>query len=197
MDLQTVIFYGKAGSGKGTQAELLRAHLEKVDSAHTATHFETGAQLRSFAQQNSFTAQRVKQSLAEGKLVPEFLPVWVWTTYFMSHLTGDEHLLLDGLARRMEEVPILYQALQFYERKNIKVVVLNISTEESLARLKVRARADDAEAEIRRRLSWFDENVVPAINAWRGVPGVEVIEVFGERPIAEVQADIVKALKLS
>jgi adenylate kinase family enzyme len=197
VELQTIIFYGKAGSGKGTQAELLRAYLEKNDTEHSATHFETGAQLRTFAKQNNFTAQRVRQSLAEGKLVPEFLPVWVWTTFFMHHLTGNEHLLLDGLARRAEEVPILFQALQFYERKNIKVVVLTISTEEALARLKIRARADDAEEEIRRRLAWYDENVVPAISIWESTPGIEVLEIFGERPIEDVHRDIVQSLKLS
>jgi len=194
MDLKTVILYGKAGSGKGTQSRLLCEYLDK-HTGNRATYFETGAQLRTFAKQNNFTAKHIRKSLEEGSLVPEFIPVWVWTTFFMHHLTGEEHLVLDGLARRVDEVVILHQALKFYERHAVEVVVLSITDEEAFKRLKLRARADDDEKEIGRRLAWYQDNVEPAIEQWRKL-GVKVSEIDGSGSIEETHQLVLKTLDL-
>ena len=61
MELQTVIFYGKAGAGKGTQAQLLKKYLEEKDPEQPVLYIETGAAFREFAKQSSFTAQMVKK----------------------------------------------------------------------------------------------------------------------------------------
>lgn len=196
MDLQTVIFYGKAGAGKGTQAQLLKKFLEGKDREHPVLYIETGAMFRDFAKQSNFTARMVKKVLEEGGLLPEFLPVWVWTDIFIKYVTESEHIILDGLARNSDEVPVLARALEFYKRPTIHVVVLKITEEEALGRLKGRARGDDTEAEIKKRLAWYEANVTPAIKRWSDFPAVSVHEVDAGGTIEEGHARVLQALTL-
>lgn len=194
MELQTVIFYGKAGAGKGTQAQLLKKYLEERDKEHPVLYVETGAAFREFATQDNFTARLVKETLDTGGLLPEFLPVWIWTDLFIKNITENEHIILDGLARQRDEVPVLYHALQFYRRPSIAVIVLHVSRAWSVLRLSERGRTDDTEAEVDKRLRWFDENVIPAIGTWRSISGVLVREINGEQGMDIVHREIVKTL---
>lgn len=197
MELQTVVFYGKAGAGKGTQAQLLKKYLEEKDPEHPVLYIETGAAFREFAKQNSFTAQMVKKVLETGGLLPVFLPVWIWTDIFIKYITGREHIILDGLARNSDEVPVLARALQFYARTHPQVVLLTITEDEAIQRLKGRSRADDTEQEIKKRLAWFDKNVLPAVESWRQFPEVTVHEINSQGSIEDGREKVFTALKLS
>ena len=197
MELQTVVLYGKAGSGKGTQAKLLKEYLEKNDPEHPVLYIETGAVFREFATQDNFTAKMVKQVLKEGGLLPEFLPVWVWTSLFIKHITGSEHIILDGLARNEDEVPVLARALQFYNRPSTAVILLQVSDKTVLERLSKRARSDDFGAEVKKRLLWFEKNVLPAVARWEQFPKAHVHEIDSEGSIEMGHTRVLKALKLS
>jgi adenylate kinase len=66
-------------------------------------------------------------------------------------------------------------------------VLLDISNEEAVSRLLKRKRSDDTEESIKERLSWFEENVGPAITYYEGhgrlhrVDGMGTIEDVAER----------------
>ncbi len=194
MNLRTVIFYGPSGSGKGTQASLLKEYLEKNDPAHKVLYIETGEQFRGFMAKDNFTARLVEKVVGEGGLLPEFLPIWVWASFLVDHYTGAEHLILDGLARRRDEAPVLAHALMFYERPRPDVVVLNVSRAWVLERLTARGRHDDTQQEVDRRLSWYEEHARPAFEYLAGAGKFSVHEINGEQTVAEVHKDIVKAL---
>ena len=194
MELQTIIFYGKAGSGKGTQAKLLQEFIEKKDPEHNLLYIETGAAFRDFAKQPNYTARLVKEVIESGGLLPEFLPVWVWTSFFINNIQGNEHILLDGLARHQDEVPVLYRALKFYKRTTPHIIVLEISDEAATARLKERSRSDDTDKEIARRLTWYDEHVRAAIGMWRNFSNITVTEVNSGQTMEQVHKDIIAAL---
>lgn len=197
MELQTIIFYGKSGSGKGTQAKLLKEFLEKRDPEHRVLYIETGAAFREFAEKDNFTAHLVKKVLEEGRLLPEFLPVWIWAQFFVDNIKENEHLILDGLARRPDEVPILAKALEFYQKPSPKIVHLTLPDEEVVKRLIGRGRSDDAADEIKKRLEWFTLNVVPSIDAWKEFSEVKVYEVSSVPPIKEVHTAVLATLGLS
>ncbi len=194
MELQTILLYGKSGAGKGTQAKLLKEYLEQKDPAHPVLYIETGAAFRTFAQKDNYTARMVKETLENGGLLPEFLPVWVWTQFLIDNVTGNEHIILDGLARQRDEAPILYRAIKFYKRAAPRVVVLTLDDTEAAARLKARSRADDTDAEINKRLAWYQDNVTPAIGMWRSMSDVVVREVSSTPPPEQVHVDIISAL---
>jgi adenylate kinase len=186
--MHTIIFFGRSGSGKGTQAKLLKEYLEEKDGKDSVLYFETGNALRKLAEEDSVPGRLTKGVLESGGLMPAMLVVWLWGEYFMHDVESDKHLLLDGLARRKEEAPLVHDALQFFGRKKPIIVYINTTYETSFRRLMERGRADDTEENIKRRLSWFDENVAPSIEFFRD-KGDEYnfIEVNGDLPVEDIQ----------
>ncbi len=189
------IFYGPSGCGKGTQAKLLIEVLKKQGSAKDVIYVETGARIREFINDTAgFTRDVVKDILDHGGLLPEFVPIWIWSHYIIEKYTGAEHLVLDGVARRAQEAPIIEAALRFYGFETFAVILMKVSHSWAKEKLKSRGRYDDDDKEIDKRLDWFEKNTMPAVDHFRALPGVNFIEINGEQPIEKVHADILAAV---
>jgi len=184
------IFYGRSGSGKGTQARLLKEYLES-HTGRQVLYVETGNGFRDLAMKDRLTSRLVKQVMTEGGLMPEFLPIWVWANALVKKFTGEEHLILDGLARRVDEVPILDSALRFFGFGQPYIVYLNVPRERAFAMLKGRGRPDDTEASINERLDWFEQNVQFALERLSSMPNYRLLDVDGTKSIEEVHKEIV------
>jgi adenylate kinase family enzyme len=192
----TALFYGVSGAGKGTQAELLIKYLElEAPQQSNALYIETGEELRGFIRSEGYSQHLTAEVLSKGKLLPSFMPIYIWTTTLVNQFTGTEHLILDGLARRVMEVPILDAALAFYGRSDYHVFVLDISDEVALDRLRGRARGDDEgnETGMKTKISWYRENVVPCIKAFEEM-GRMVHHINGEQSIDAIHRNILAAL---
>jgi adenylate kinase len=192
MQPKTFIFFGPSGSGKGTQAKLLMEKIKERDTEKPVLYIETGQKFRDFATEASFAAQETKKIMESGGLLPEFLPIWIWTEYFVRHVSGAEHLILDGLSRRAPEAPILDSAMRFYKRESPFVISIELSREVAAERLRNRKRSDDTNLDIEKRLNWYDENVVPAINYFRNNPYYKFISINGNQDIEEVHKELVE-----
>ena len=197
MSPETFIFFGRSGSGKGTQADLLISYLQKKDPERKVIHIETGKQIREFLAENTYTSKLTQNIVKNGGLLPAFLPIWVWTEYLIRNFSGNEHLVLDGLSRRASEAPVLDSALSFYGIKHPFIILLNVSREWSKERLLNRGRSDDTVTDIERRLDWYDNNVLPAIEFFRTKPEYTFIEINGEQSIEKTHSDILKITGLS
>ena len=197
MKPQTFIFFGRSGCGKGTQAGLLKEHLRRVDPTRDIISVETGRELRSFIEEYStkgnHSAELVRKVLDSGDLLPEFMPIWVWTKYFIEHVKGDEHFVLDGLSRRPSEAPVLDGAFKFYNRKQPTVLLIDVAPKWSMGRLLARGRHDDSKEEIQKRLDWFDEQVSPTLEFFRSNPSYRFLTINGEQSIEAGHREILKA----
>jgi adenylate kinase len=196
MQPQTFIFFGPSGCGKGTQAKLLQEELKKKDPGRNIIYIETGQKFREIAKGNSFTANKIKEITEKGALAPVFLPIWIWTGYLVENLTGDEHIFFDGISRRLVEANVLDSALKFYDRKNLTVISFEVSDEWATKLMKGRGRADDTDEEIKKRLSWYKENTVPAIEYFKNDPDYKFISINGEQTIEEVHQEVMKKVGL-
>ena len=194
MNPKTIILFGPAGSGKGTQAEQITKHFSNITPHHKVVYVETGARLREFIKGEGYTKQLVHDVLTKGGLLPEFMPIWIWTSAFINELNVNDHIVLDGLCRRPPEAPVLDGAMQFYGRKNPFIIVLNVSDEECRRRSLARNRSDDAVEKINNRLSWYKKDVVPSVEYFRNNSYYKVIDINGEQTIEKVHADIVAAI---
>jgi adenylate kinase family enzyme len=188
----TFIFFGKSGSGKGTQAKLLMEVLKKKSPEKEVEYIETGAKLREFSKEVGLTAKMTSDLMTKGGLLPSFVPIWIWTTYFVRYFDNTEHLVLDGLSRRLYEAPILDDALKFYKREKPFVVVMNVSDKWARERLLERSRADDVEKDISTRLAWFTDNVSPTIDYFRKNDYYTILDINGEQSIEDVQEEIIR-----
>ncbi len=195
MTPQTFIFFGPSGSGKGTQARLLQEEIMKKDPSGRVIYVETGERFREFVKNsNTLTANLTKNVIESGGLMPEFMPIWIWAGFLVENLTGNEHLILDGLSRRLPEASILDSAIKFYNRENPKVISIEVSDEETKRRLLSRGRVDDDEEGIRKRIDWYKNNVVPAINYFKENKDYDFISINGEQSIEDVHKEIMEKL---
>lgn len=193
----TCILFGRSGSGKGTQAELLTEHLKKIDPEGKTIYVETGQRFRDFIGKNpSYTATRIKEVMAAGGLLPAFLPIWIWTGFLIDELSGKEHLVMDGLSRRAPEAPILDSAMQFYGREGVRVILLDVSNEEATKRLLKRGRHDDHDEKIKERMAWFETDVMPSVHYFQKNPFYTFVTVNGNQSIADVNKELLAALGL-
>ncbi|MFT5179943.1 MAG: adenylate kinase family enzyme [Candidatus Paceibacteria bacterium] len=197
MNLQTIIFVGKSGSGKGTQAEKMIEYINANDDK-SVFHLEAGQRFRDFISKNNTYASELSKGInEEGELQPAFLSVWAWGGELVCELEKEEHLLIDGTPRRVIESSMLDDALEFFKRENITVVYINIGDDVATERLKERGRSDDLDVrDISKRLEWFSKDVIPVIELYKTRTNVRYIELDGTKDIDSVHKEIVKGLNV-
>lgn len=195
MNNQTVIFIGRSGCGKGTQAKLLRDWLHQEDvGKKQILYVETGDKFRQFILGESFSSRLTKENSEADKRQPDFLACLMWGNMLLEELEENMHIVFDGVARALSEARLITTALEFYKRDTATVIHIDVSREWSEERLLARGRADDKSlAKIIKRLNWFDADVVPAIEYFKTTPMYRYIRVNGEQSIEKVHEDIMKA----
>ncbi len=195
MNKETFIFIGASGSGKGTQVALVKEYLAKKTPSIPIFYVQTGEHFREFIKGDSYAASIARGVQEKGGLQPSFLAMWIWSDLFVKHLTGNEHIILDGAPRTLSEAHHLDIAMKFFKREQPTVIYLKVHREWSFNHLMARAekegRKDDTEASINKRLDWFDHDVLPTINHYRRDRDYDFIEINGERSIEEVHREII------
>lgn len=196
MEPKTIIFIGPQGSGKGTQVDLLKETLAKVDPERFINHVQTGKPFRELAAAGGYTAEVVKNLIDNGKFVPDVLTnAFVVNEFVNQHVEG-AHILLDGYPRNEEQAVQCNELFAFYGRKEVDVIHLN--TEESVVveRMLARGREDDTKEAIAERLRKYREVTEPLLDFYRSQEGATVHEIDGGQTIEEVQAALAKALNI-
>ncbi len=188
-------FIGKSGCGKGTQAELLKAYLLKKDPGVPVLWFGSGDHLREMAKKDNYTAERVREYLDNGWLLPEFLITSIWAGFFVAHLEKDERIILDGTPRKINEAHMLDGATEFYQAK-LCVIYIDVSREWAMDKLLKRGRADDTKESINERLDWYETDIKPTIEFFKNNTKHAFFDINGEQTVEEVHREIVEKLKM-
>lgn len=193
MDLQTFIFIGRSGCGKGTQAELLKKYVEEHDTEKKSIYYlETGERFRNFLSKDGYSNKLAREIAEKSELQPSFLAISMWSNSLIENLNGEEHIFIDGTPRTLPETYILETALSFYKRGRAKVVYINVSREESEKRLLARGRNDDKKSgDIEKRLNWFDNEVVPAVMYLSQSKNHDFFDIDGEQSVEDVHKELI------
>jgi adenylate kinase len=170
----TLVFLGRSGCGKDTQIEFLLKRPEFKD----AVKFISGDNFRKLAQESSTLGRKVKEILDAGGLIPYWLPAYFWIDSLREKVRNDEIFILSGSPRRFEETRFLDEVLEFIGRPKAVAILLEIRPEEVKKRLLLRARADDTEERIKKRLGWYETEVIQTIEYYRKEK--RLVEVDGE-----------------
>lgn len=188
--MQTFIFIGRSGCGKGTQARLLMDAMKAADDADIF-YLETGQKFRDFVKEPNYTAGLAYEVMQTGARQPDFLAVHIWSHLFIENFNGRQHLVVDGTPRSKNEAIILDTAMKFYKREKPFVVYMNVGNDWSRTRLHERGRIDDKSvAEVEKRLSWFERDVMPAIEFYREHADYHFLDINGEQSIDAVNAEL-------
>ncbi len=193
--LHTIVFMGRSGCGKGTQAELFKNRIHKNDTENRPIlYVETGDRFRNFIRGKNYSSEISNKVYMSDERQPDFLACYMWSTMLIEELDERMHLVFDGAPRSLPEAALLTTAFRFYKRERPTIIHINVSREWSEERLLARGRLDDKNlAKIDKRLNWFDTDVKPAIEYFKKDTYYRVIEVDGEQPVEKVHLDIVKA----
>lgn len=197
MNPQTFIFIGRSGCGKGTQAELLQQKLREKTPETPIFYLETGERFREYIRKETYSSNLSKEVMDQGGLQPEFLAVWNWSSLFIEKMQGNEHLVLDGTPRKLDEAEVLDSAMKFYNREKPFVIFLDVSKEFSIARFKDRGRADDKSLQaIEERMKWYEEHVVAAVRYYWHNDNYNLLNINGEQSIEAVHTEIISKMEI-
>lgn len=192
--LHTVIFIGRSGCGKGTQAELLKEYIRSKDEKkRQILYVETGAHFRNFIRLDNYSSKLSREVYESDERQPDFLATYMWSTMLVEELDEDMHLFFDGAPRSKAEAILLSTALDFYKRERATVIYIDVSIKWAEERLLSRGRSDDKTlAKITKRLNWFEEDTWPAVEYFRENPYYRFLEINGEQSIEQVHREILK-----
>lgn len=188
MDVNTVLFIGKPGSGKGTQARLLS---EKTGWQTIAS----GDLFRALMQEDTEVGKKMREEIEKGFLAPDWFAMYLFQKSVL-HFPPEEGVIFDGFGRKVPEAKVVIDVLKWLGR-GVKAVHVKVSDAEIIDRLHMRSavsgRADDHAVE--KRLEEYRLYTEPSVEVFRDA-GV-LVEVNGEGDVDVIQADIRKALGLA
>ena len=205
---------GPPGSGKDTQAELLAREL-KLEEIKTSHIIE---QKFAAAEPNDAVMNEEKRKYKSGELLDQKL-VEEWTLEAIASAAAGRGLIANGWPRRVEEAQTEVEVLEKYYGKNIKVVTIALSEEESVKRNSKRrvcranghpildpditvcpedgspliTRADDIPETIRKRYQVYLSETALIID-FLTQKGYNVITIDGEQSIEDVHREILNKL---
>lgn len=187
---------GSQGSGKGTQVSLLKSKLEEKFSEMSTLFIDTGRGFRMLASEDTFTTLRMKESLNAGDRQPDALAIYIFMSKLIYEMKENQNLIIDGSPRTVFQAEALDTVLHFYKFTKPIVIVLNVNKDEAKKRMLLRKRVDDSKESIEKRLAWYEDDVLPAIEYYRKHDYYNVIDIDGEQSVEDVHKEIIAKVGL-
>jgi adenylate kinase len=183
------VIFGPPGSGKGTQAELLKDSLGM-------DHLSTGEILRAEAALGSRVGREAARTVARGDLVPDDLITQI-VKRRLGAARSPAGVLLDGFPRTVEQAKALDAMLADSGRQVDFVIALEVPEGALVERLMKRAakegRPDDTRSAIAERMREYRTLTAAVLDHYRR-PGVPVLEIAGVGKIDAVFDRLRKAM---
>lgn len=184
-----IVLLGAPGSGKGTQAALLKDH-------YAIPHISTGVLLREAVAAQTPLGQQAKAIMDRGELVPDD----VMLNLIRERLGQDDvagGFILDGYPRNLAQAEALDALLAELGQPVEEAVLIEVNEDMVVERIAKRAaeegRSDDTEDVVRNRMRVYQEQTSPVIGHYEA-PGL-LTRVLGEGTIDEVLERIKGALQ--
>ncbi len=159
-----IIIFGKPGSGKGTQASLIKDNYSLV-------HISTGDVFRKNTSQGTDLGKVAVQFMSKGELVPDEITISMLKEEIKSFIPSNG-FIFDGFPRTIIQAESLDDLLKSMELNIDMVIALdvenNILIERLLKRGKTSGRSDDkSEEKINKRLEEYDNKTKPLIDFYK------------------------------
>jgi adenylate kinase family enzyme len=199
LDRNFIIFIGKSGCGKGTQAEKLLEFMNK-NGCEKTHYISTGKRIRSFVNEylngnkNKHTGKIIHDAISSGKLLPTSVAIWNVMGVIINDSLKNENIILDGSPRTIIEHNLLSETIKFFGFRKPIIVFLNLSDKDAEERLTSRNREDDSKKSILSRLEWFKKDVLPIIKSVKKNNEYKFIEIDARKDIDTQHKEIIKEI---
>jgi adenylate kinase len=179
-----IVLIGAPGSGKGTQAERFAGRLG-------IPWISTGELLRKAVADGSDLGRRVAEILTTGSLVDDDTMADVVKARLRQD-DAQKGFILDGYPRTQGQADTLAHILEDLHEPLTRVLFIDVGEDELVRRALARAREDDTEKVIRKRIEVYREKTEPLIRYYEGFGLLQRIN--GARTIDEVSEEIAASL---
>jgi adenylate kinase len=180
-----VLLLGPQGAGKGTQAK-------RISAEYGIPHIASGEILRAEMDAGTELGKRVKETIERGDLVSDDVMIELIRNRLEQPDT-DSGFVLDGFPRTTVQAEALDSMFADIGRNFSVAFALQIPDEVAFNRLRRRARADDTDEAIQRRLDNYHRETEPLIEYYR--TRGNLVPIHGNRSENEVFAEIQRALE--
>lgn len=186
-----IVLLGAPGSGKGTQAQLIK---EK----YRLDHISTGDMFRREIASKSEVGLRAKALIDDGQLCPDDLTLDMLNSY-LKKFHATKGYILDGVPRTIEQAQMM-DGINYTDPTPITIVIyIDIQEEEIVNRILKRAallgRSDDTPEVVQHRIAHYYELTHPLIAYYQKQN--KLYKINGMQSIEEVFRDICKIIDLA
>lgn len=183
-----IVLLGAPGSGKGTQAGLLKNELN-------IPHISTGDLLRAAVKAGTPLGLQAKAVMDAGQLVSDDIVLGMLEER-LAQADARAGFILDGYPRNLAQCEALQNLLERLQQPvdiALQLVVPNDDIVERLAgRAAAEGRKDDTPETVRERLRVYDQQTAPVAGYYESKGRLTVLDGVGE--MREVQQRILSAL---
>jgi adenylate kinase family enzyme len=109
-------------------------------------------------------------------------------------LSPEKNIIADGYPRAVAQAKNFEQMMEFYKRKNIKIIYIEVDKEEAVKRITSRGRHDDTSDGIKKRFEEYTQNVLPAMEYLRDKENYKIYTINGEQTIENVHQELIATL---
>jgi adenylate kinase len=205
-----LLLYGAPGSGKGTQANMLRSHFG-------IPHIATGDMLRAEIQAGTDLGRKAQPILAAGQYVSDDIMIGMIRNR-LRQPDCERGFIIDGFPRTVPQAEALDKLMDELARGFERVIYLKVDIEELLRRLSGRLvcpvcqrtyppgtavceadgsalvqREDDKAEAVKPRIEIYLHKTIPVLDHYRG-RGL-VSEIDGRGTIEEITRQVLAAVK--
>ncbi len=149
-----LVIFGRQGAGKGTQAARLVENYGVV-------HLSTGDMFRAAVAAGTELGKQVGPIMASGGLVSDDMTIAIVKERLAAEDIRTNGFVLDGFPRTPAQAQALLDMLG--DDGLHAVLNLDVPLDEVTTRMKARARDDDTDESIAKRLALYDQETVPTI----------------------------------
>jgi adenylate kinase len=185
-----VLVLGPQGSGKGTQAQRIKA-------MYGIPHIATGDMIREMKELPTELGRELKAVYDRGDLVSDELMIRLIRDR-LSRGDTVSGFVLDGFPRTMPQAEALDEVLRGLGRDldvafDFQVPDREVLLERLLARASEEGRSDDTPEAIQRRLELYDRETAPLVEYYRSHQA-NVVGIHADRTVDEVFHEIQQTL---
>ena len=178
-----LVIFGRQGAGKGTQCLRIVDHYGVI-------HLSTGDMFRAAVAAGTELGRQVGPIMESGGLVSDEMTIAIVRERLAAEDVTPRGFVLDGFPRSPAQAEALVDMLGADGLH--AVIELEVPLEEVTARMKARAREDDTDESIAKRLALYDAETVPTIDWFRDRGLVVGVDGFGSED--EVSERLIEAI---
>ena len=176
-----IILFGPPGSGKGTQAEMLKKDFDLV-------HISTGDLLRGEISNGTKLGLEAKSFMNNGELVPDEVVIGMIDNKIADNKESNG-VIFDGFPRTVAQAEALNSLMEKYKTTISTVLALDVSDDELKSRLTKRGetsgRADDVDPSIIENRIKVYKNETAVVGDFYAKEG-KFVEIEGEGSIEAI-----------